>query len=177
MFTEFNLFLCVHIFFILLILWQVGQPEVGEAKGNQVFSVNPDNAEDKSPTKQLDMDQQHHRSATLNFSTNNEKEKILNSSSAVDAPDIKMGKGYQLRKKSFLSEALEASDDREAVQLNTGVKGTEATRTLNQDDSNSVLEKLFGNVLTLSSTNSTNAEVQFLAMLKCVHHYFGLLSY
>ncbi|KAK4266893.1 hypothetical protein QN277_023753 [Acacia crassicarpa] len=137
---------------------EVGQPEVGDSPGNQVFIVNSDNAWDKSSAKQLDMDPQHRGSASLNVSLNNEKEKSLNSSSAVDGLDIKIGIGYQVKKSSVLSEALEASDDREVIQLDTEVRGTEPMRTLNQDDSNSVLDKLFGNVLTLNGTNSTNTK-------------------
>lgn len=137
---------------------EVGQPDVRDAKGNQVFSVNSDNAGDKSSTMQLDLDQQHQESANLNLLLNNEKEKILNLSSAGDAPEMRMGIGHQLRKKSILSEALEASDDTEVLLLDHEVKGTEPMRALNQDDSNSVLDKLFGNVLTLNNTNSTNTE-------------------
>ncbi|KAF7826094.1 uncharacterized protein G2W53_017258 [Senna tora] len=113
---------------------------------------------EKSLTKQSDIDQKQSRSTILNVSVHNEKEKILNSTSAVDAPDTKTAVGYQLRKRSALSEALETSSDSEVNQLNGEVKGKETMGATNQDDSNSVLDKLFGNALTLNGRNSTNVE-------------------
>jgi hypothetical protein len=59
----------------------------------------------------------------------------------------------QLRKRSALSEALEASDDSKFVQLNAEVKGKEAIggADINPESSESILYKLFGNASTLTS--------------------------
>ncbi|MCH89536.1 serine-rich adhesin for platelets-like, partial [Trifolium medium] len=59
----------------------------------------------------------------------------------------------QLRKRSALSEALEASDDSKFVQLNAEVKGKAAIggAAINPESSESILFKLFGNASTLTS--------------------------
>ncbi|XP_027928654.1 uncharacterized protein LOC114185239 isoform X1 [Vigna unguiculata] len=68
----------------------------------------------------------------------------------LDIPDIKIGTGDQLRKRSALSEVLEAS------QLNAEVKGKEDVGVLNPDNSNSILYKLFGNASTVDGDKSTS---------------------
>ncbi|TKY65401.1 hypothetical protein E2542_SST08259 [Spatholobus suberectus] len=128
---------------------EVGQPTPGDTGGNHVFSINSDNKEGKLLTKQADNDQQNLQSTNLNVSINHEKENILNLSSVLDIPDIKIGMGDQLRKRSALSEVLEASNDNEFIQLNAEVKGKEAVGAFSPDNSNSILYKLFGNASTL----------------------------
>ena len=64
--------------------------------------------------------------------------------------------GDQVRTRSALSEALEASEDSEFIQLNAEVKGKEAVGAFDQDNSNSLLYKLFGNTSTLNSGKSTS---------------------
>ncbi|RDX69254.1 hypothetical protein CR513_51650 [Mucuna pruriens] len=135
---------------------EVGQPASGETGGNNVFNINSDNKEGKLLTKQVDNDQQNLQSANLNVSINYEKENILNLSSVLDITDIKIGMGDQLRKRSALSEVLEASDDNEFIQLNAEVKGKEAMGAFNQDNSNSILYKLFVNASSLDSDKSTS---------------------
>lgn len=61
-----------------------------------------------------------------------------------------------MRKRSALSEVLEAPDDSEFIQLNAEVKGKEAVGAFNPDNSNSILFKLFGNASTLDSDKSTS---------------------
>ncbi|XP_047150509.1 uncharacterized protein LOC124822539 isoform X3 [Vigna umbellata] len=68
----------------------------------------------------------------------------------LDSPDVKIGTGDQLRKRSALSEVLETS------QLNAEVKGKEDVGVLNPDNSNSILYKLFGNTSTVDSEKSTS---------------------
>ncbi|XP_057435705.1 uncharacterized protein LOC130728293 isoform X2 [Lotus japonicus] len=135
---------------------EVGQLEPGEIRGNHVFSVNSENKEGKLTTKQVVDDQQSFQSTDLNVSVNNEKNQILNLSSAVDVLDIKIGKGDQVRKRSALSEALEASDDSKLVQLDAEVKGKEAEGDFNPENSSSILYKLFGNASTLTGGKSTS---------------------
>lgn len=80
----------------------------------------------------------------------------MNLSSAVDIQDINIGIGDQLRKRSALSETLETYESSEFIQLNAEVKGTEAIRAFNQDDSQSILHKLFVNAPSLNSGNLTD---------------------
>ncbi|XP_068488758.1 uncharacterized protein [Phaseolus vulgaris] len=68
----------------------------------------------------------------------------------LDVPDITIGTGDQLRKRSALSEVLEAS------QLNAEVKGKDSVGAFNPDNSNSILYKLFGNASTVDSGKSTS---------------------
>ncbi|KAI4355149.1 hypothetical protein L6164_003949 [Bauhinia variegata] len=128
---------------------EVEEPELGDFNGNHVFGMHSENKEEKLSTKLADINQLHHGSISL-------KEKILNLSSAVDVPDMKIGLGDQLRKRSSLSEALEASDDGEVIQLNAEVKGKETVGAFNQDNSNSILDKLFGNALTLNDGKASS---------------------
>lgn len=74
----------------------------------------------------------------------------------MDVLDIKIGKGDQVRKRSALSEALEASDDSKLVQLDAEVKGKEAEGDFNPENSSSILYKLFGNASTLTGGKSTS---------------------
>lgn len=136
---------------------QAGQLVPGDTRGSYVFSINPENKEGKLPTKQVDNDQQNLQKADINVSINNEKEDILNLSYAADIPNIKIGMSDQLRKRSALSEALEASDDSKFIQLNAEVKGKEAVgAAFNPESSESILYKLFGNASTLTSGISTS---------------------
>ncbi|KAK7295135.1 hypothetical protein RJT34_18039 [Clitoria ternatea] len=135
---------------------EVGQPVGGDTRGNHTFSINSENKEGKLLTKQADNDQQNLQSTNLNVSINHEKENILNLSSILDIPNIKIGMGDQLRKRSALSEALEASDDNEYIQLNAEMKGKEAVGAVNPDNSNSILYKLFGNASAVESDKSTS---------------------
>ncbi|XP_068494661.1 uncharacterized protein [Phaseolus vulgaris] len=98
----------------------------------------------------MDNDQQNLQSTNLNISINHVKDNILNLSSVLDIPGITIGTGDQLRKRSALSEVLEAS------QLNAEVKGKEAVGAFNPDNSNSILYKLFGNASTVNSDKSTS---------------------
>jgi len=98
----------------------------------------------------MDNDQQILQSTNLNISINHVKDNILNLSSVLDIPDITIGTGDQLRKRSALSEVLEAS------QLNAEVKGKEAVGAFNPDNSSSILYKLFGNASTVDSDKSTS---------------------
>lgn len=100
----------------------------------------------------MDNDQQNFQSEDINVTNNNEK--ILNLSSSVDIPNIKVGMSDRLSKRSALSEALEASDDSKFIQLNAEVKGKEAAFT--PENSDSILYKLFGNASTLTSGQSTS---------------------
>ncbi|KAK7340305.1 hypothetical protein VNO77_21007 [Canavalia gladiata] len=133
---------------------EVGQPAPSDTRGNHVFSINSEN-EGKLLTKQADNDQQNPQSTNLNVSINHEKENLLNLSPVLDIPDIKIGMGDQLRKRSALSEALEASDDSEFIQLKAEVKGKEAVGAFNPDNSNSILYKLFGNASAPDGDKST----------------------
>ncbi|XP_029127996.1 uncharacterized protein LOC109802991 isoform X2 [Cajanus cajan] len=135
---------------------EVGQLAPGDTKGNHVFNINSDNKEGQLLTKQADNDQQNLQITNTNVSINHEKENILNLSSVLDIPKIKIGMGDQLRKRSALSEVLEASDDNEFIQLNAEVKGKEAVGAFIPDNSNSILFKLFGNASTLDSDKSTS---------------------
>lgn len=98
----------------------------------------------------MDNDQQNIQSTNLNISISHVKDNSLNLSSVLDIPDVKIGTGDQLRKRSALSEVLEAS------QLNAEVKGKEDVGVLNPDNSNSILYKLFGNASTVDSDKSTS---------------------
>jgi len=98
----------------------------------------------------MDNDQKNLQSTNLNISISHVKDNILNLSSVLDIPDIKIGTGDQLRKRSALSEVLEAS------QLNAEVKGKEDVGVLNPDNSNSILYKLFGNASTVDGDKSTS---------------------
>lgn len=64
----------------------------------------------------------------------------------MDIPNIKIGINDQLRKRSALSEALEASDDNTFVPLKAEVKGKEAIESaFNPESSEFILYKLLGN--------------------------------
>ena len=136
---------------------EAGQPELGDTRGSHVFNLNLENKEGKLSTKQVDNNQQNIISADINVSIKNEKESILNLSSSVDVPSIKIGMSDQLRKRSSLSEALESSDNSKFIQLNAEVKGKEGIgAAFNSESSNSILYKLFDNASTLTSGKSTS---------------------
>ncbi|CAL0318402.1 unnamed protein product [Lupinus luteus] len=130
---------------------QVGQPESGVTRGNHIFS---ENNEGKLSTKQVDDNESHHRDTSLNAPVKNRKENILNISSSVGIQD-NIGNVDQLRKQSALSETLETSRSSEFIQLNGQVKRTEVVGTFSQDDSHSVVNKLFVDALPLKSGNMT----------------------
>ncbi|XP_019460616.1 PREDICTED: uncharacterized protein LOC109360290 isoform X3 [Lupinus angustifolius] len=132
---------------------QVGQPESGVTRGNHIFS---ENSEGKLSAKQVDEDdnQPHHRSTSLNAPVKNGKENILNISSSVGIQD-NIGNVDQLRKRSALAETLETSHSSEFIQLHGQVKRTEVIGAFSQDDSHSVLNKLFVDALPLKSCNTT----------------------
>ncbi|XP_019455496.1 PREDICTED: uncharacterized protein LOC109356569 [Lupinus angustifolius] len=130
---------------------EVGQSEPVITSGNRIVS---EYNEGNLSTKQADDDQLHHRSKSLNFPIKNEKGNISNISSAVDILDISIENSDQLRKRSTLSETLETSHASEFIQPNAAVKRTEAIGAFNQDDSHSILNKLFVNALSLKSGNT-----------------------
>ncbi|KAE9615812.1 hypothetical protein Lalb_Chr04g0259241 [Lupinus albus] len=132
---------------------EVGQPEPGVTRGNHIFS---ENNEGKLSTKQADDDRPHHQITSLNVPIKNEKEDILNISSALDIQGINIGNGDQLRKQSALSETLVTSDTGEFFQLSAEVKGTEVIGDSIQDDSHAMLEKLFVNALSLKSGSTSS---------------------
>ncbi|KAI5412595.1 hypothetical protein KIW84_057310 [Lathyrus oleraceus] len=67
-------------------------------------------------------------------------------SPSVDIPNIKIGINDQLRKRSALLEALEASDDNTFVPFKAEVKGKEAIESaFNPESSEFILYKLLGN--------------------------------
>ena len=136
---------------------EAGHSEPGDTRGSHVFSLNPESKEGKLSTKQVDDNQQNLRSADINVSINNEKNNIKNLLSSVDIPDIKIGMSDQLKKRSSLSEALEASDNSKFIQLDAEVKGKEAIgAAFIPESSDSILYKLFGNASTLTSGKSTS---------------------
>ncbi|KAI4328831.1 hypothetical protein L6164_021156 [Bauhinia variegata] len=127
---------------------EVEQPELRDFTSNHLFGIHSENKEEKLSTKPADINHLHDGSHVL-------KEKILLSSGAD--VDMEVGKGDELRRKSALLETLEASDGGEAIQLNAEVKGKETMRTFNQDNSNCILDKLFGSALTSNGGNTSNA--------------------
>ncbi|CAK8542442.1 unnamed protein product [Lathyrus sativus] len=136
---------------------EAGKPEPGDTRGSHVFSINPENKEGNLSTMHVDNNQQNLQRADINVSINNEKENTSNLSSSVDIPNIKTGINDQLRKRSALSEALEASDDNTFIPLKAEVKGKEAIgAAFNPESSESILYKLFGNASTLTSGISTS---------------------
>ncbi|XP_019420799.1 PREDICTED: uncharacterized protein LOC109330976 isoform X2 [Lupinus angustifolius] len=132
---------------------EVGQPEPGVTRGNHIFS---ENNEGKLSTKQADDDRPNHRITSLNVPIKNEKEDMLNISSALDIQGINIGNSDQLRKRSALSETLVASDTGEFFQLSAEVKGTEVIGGSIQGDSHAMLEKLFVNALSLKSGSTSS---------------------
>ncbi|KAE9595467.1 hypothetical protein Lal_00031290 [Lupinus albus] len=118
-----------------------------------------ENNEGKLSTNQAHDDQLHHQITSLNVPISNEKENILNIPSVVDIQDINIGNGDQLRKRSALSETLETSDTSEFIKLNAELKGIEAIGVSSQNDSHSILNKLFVNALSVKS-GSTRGVVE-----------------
>ncbi|XP_015961886.1 uncharacterized protein LOC107485859 isoform X2 [Arachis duranensis] len=111
---------------------EVGPSEPGDTNGSHAFNMNSENIEEALSVKEADL-------------------------SAVDTPGIKLGMGDQVRKRSALSEALESSEDSEFIQLNADVKGKEAAGGFDQENSNSILFKLFGgNTSSLNSGKPTS---------------------
>lgn len=112
--------------------------------------MNSENKQEILTTKHADVDQHHHHSKS-------QKERILDSSLVVDVPDIKIGTDDQLRKKSALLMAFDATDDNEVIQLNAKVEREDSAGAFNQDSSNPILDKLFGNALTPNGGSSSSA--------------------
>ncbi|KAH7513076.1 hypothetical protein FEM48_Zijuj12G0158100 [Ziziphus jujuba var. spinosa] len=118
------------------------------AQSNLVSSGNSNNQVEKQLAQQLSLSKQQHEDTSSYASTINKNERVLDTTMDID------GKLY---KKSNLSQAFEASNNSETMELNVEkVMGDSLLGESNPDHSTSILDKLFGSALTLKNGGSSN---------------------
>ncbi|KAF2291164.1 hypothetical protein GH714_020449 [Hevea brasiliensis] len=139
-------------------------PEIGNehegshlhAKGNGLLSGASNNQEEKQSIEQIDSGEQQLGSPNIHVSSNNQSEKILNLSSALDVSSEAVGMDSQYYKTTKLSEAFETSENCEVIELDAkDVTETKVVRESSPTHSNSILDKLFGSALTLNGVVSS----------------------
>lgn len=106
-----------------------------------------ENLEGKGSSEQMDRTEQYGKSS-INASTNNTGEKIIDLFSAVDSSNKTTGIDIQSHKKSL--EVFEASEKSAAVDFKTEkLPANTAIGEPSQVHSSSILEKLFGSAIKL----------------------------
>ncbi|GLT71116.1 hypothetical protein SLA2020_431570 [Shorea laevis] len=125
---------------------------LSNAKGNQMLDGTSDNQVEKQSAEQKGLSEQQFGSTSINISISNKSDKNLNvpSSKTIDVDS-------QLHNTSYLSEALETSENIEALELNAGkVTGNKIVGESNNAHSTSILDKLFGSNLISSGGGSSS---------------------
>ncbi|KAA8520677.1 hypothetical protein F0562_015051 [Nyssa sinensis] len=134
---------------------EVGKPEIDETlshtKANPVQNGTLDDQEERKSAQEMDLSKQQHENTSIGVPFLNKGEKIVNSSSALQVSNEKLGMDKQLYRTSSLSEALETLDSGEIIELDIKkVTGHEIVGNSNQDHPTSILDKLFGSALTVN---------------------------
>lgn len=125
---------------------------LSNAKGNQMLDGTSDNQVEKQSAEQKGLSEQQFGSTSINISISNKSDKNLNvpSSKTIDVDS-------QLHNTSYLSEALETSENIEAIELNAGkVTGNKIVGESSNAHSTSILDKLFGSNLISSGGGSSS---------------------
>ncbi|KAK2650212.1 hypothetical protein Ddye_017701 [Dipteronia dyeriana] len=121
-------------------------------KGKRLLNGTFDNQE-KQSAEQTGLSDQH-ESIIVHVSHNNENDKVQKLTSALDVSNKKMGMDGRLYKTSNLSKAVEASDESEGIELDAEVADSKIQGESSRDQPSSILNKLFGNVLTANGGGS-----------------------
>ncbi|PSS04006.1 Uro-adherence factor A like [Actinidia chinensis var. chinensis] len=101
-------------------------------------------------------DLQQHEITSIHTQSLNNGEQIVNSSADLEVSYEKLGADNQLYRTSSLSEASETQDGSESVESATKkVTGHKIVNDSKQDQSTTILEKLFGSVSTVNSSESS----------------------
>ncbi|XP_031739364.1 uncharacterized protein LOC101210153 isoform X2 [Cucumis sativus] len=118
-----------------------------QTKEEQMHNGIVENLEGKGSSEQMDRTEQYGKSS-INASTNNTGEKIIDLFSAVDSSNKTTGIDIQSHKKSL--EVFEASEKSAAVDFKTEkLPANTAIGEPSQVHSSSILEKLFGSAIKL----------------------------
>ncbi|KAL5859642.1 hypothetical protein ACOSQ4_000938 [Xanthoceras sorbifolium] len=124
-------------------------------KGKRLLNGTFDNQE-KLSAEQIGSSHQHESINAL-VTHNNESDKIQKLTSAVDVSNKKLGTDGRLDKTSNLSKAVEASEESEGIELDAEkVTDNKIDGETNRDQPSSILNKLFGNVLTANGGGSNS---------------------
>lgn len=127
------------------------------AKGNRLLSGTSNNQEEKQSSEQMDSREQQFGSPSTHVSVNNQGEKILNLSSALDVSSEAVGMDTQYYKTSKLSEAFDASENSDVIELDAkDVTGSKVVGESSPTHSTSILDKLFSSALTLNGVGSSS---------------------
>lgn len=128
-------------------------------KGKRLLNGAFDNQE-KLPAEQIGSSRQH-ESINVHVSHNNESNTFQKLTSALDASNKNKVADDRLYKTSSLSKAFEASKESEGIELDAEkVIDNKTEGKSNADQPSSILNKLFGNVLTANGGVGSNSVIE-----------------
>ncbi|XP_057499641.1 uncharacterized protein LOC130783893 [Actinidia eriantha] len=139
---------------------EVGRTEIEES----LYHAKPivqngtlDNQEGGQSAQKMGFrDLQQHEITSIHTPSLNKGEQIVDSSADLEVSYKKLGAGNQLCRTSSLSEASETQDGSESVVSATKkMTGHKIVNNSKQDQSTTILEKLFGSVSTVNSSESS----------------------
>ncbi|KAL7233166.1 hypothetical protein ACSBR1_016907 [Camellia fascicularis] len=138
---------------------EVGKPEFEESLSHAkaiVQNGNINNQEERQLVQKMGFREQQHENTSIHSPSLNKGEQIVDSSTDLEVSNKKLGVDNQLYKTSSLSEASQTQDGSEIVEFDTKkVTGHKIISDSKQNHSTVVLEKIFGNVLTVDLSGST----------------------
>ncbi|CAL5331729.1 unnamed protein product [Camellia sinensis] len=138
---------------------EVGKPEFEESLSHAkaiVQNGNINNQEERQLVQKMGFREQQHENTSIHSPSLNKGEQIVDSSTDLEVSYKKLGVDNQLYKTSSLSEASQTQDGSEIVEFDTKkVTGHKIISDSKQNHSTGVLEKIFGNVLTVNLSGST----------------------
>ncbi|KAJ0111659.1 hypothetical protein Patl1_00499 [Pistacia atlantica] len=125
------------------------------AKGNLLSNGTFDN-EDKQSAEQFSSTHPH-ESMSIHVSANSKSDKVQNLTSGLDVSSKTTGPDGRIYKSSNLLKTFEALEESEGVEVDVEkVTDSKIVSESSQDQSSSILDKLFGNVLTVNGGASNN---------------------
>lgn len=125
------------------------------AKGNLLSNGTFDN-EDQQSAEQFSST--HPReSMSIHVSANSKSDKVQNLTSGLDVSNKTTAPDGRIYKSSNLLKTFEASEESEGVEVDVEkVTDNKIVSESSQDQSSSILDKLFGNVLTVNGGGSNS---------------------
>ena len=139
---------------------QVGGTEIEESLYHAKAIVQNGTLENQEGTQSAQKmgfrDLQQHEITSIHTQSLNNGEQIVDSSADLEVSYKKLGADNQLDRTSSPSEAFKTQDGSESVESATKkVTGHKIVNDSKQDQSTTILEKLFGSVSTVNSSESS----------------------
>ncbi|XP_010661805.1 uncharacterized protein LOC100248277 isoform X3 [Vitis vinifera] len=134
---------------------EVGNPELEDSlshsHGNSVV-----NGAEKQSAHEMSLSEHHHQNVTIEVPFINKNGNIVNSSSNLESSNKTIGMDSQSYMPSSLSNMHEALENGESTELNMKKSQEKIVGEYSQDNSTSILDKLFGTSLTVASGSSSS---------------------